>query len=159
VTAGDSRIRHATTADLEALLACWLSLVAHGREHGLHLRTDANRTIARETLAAAIADDRAFVADEDDAVVGFCSLSLERGGFDRDAPRGVVENLYVDPGARGDGLGSALLAAGEDRLRELGAEIVAVETMAADEAAGEFYAERGYAPHRLTLEKRVETNR
>lgn len=159
MTDGDDRVRAATVEDLESLVECWVALIEHGRQQGLHIEAGANRTVARETLAAAAADDRAFVAVLRREVVGFCSVSVGATGFDRDVDRGVVENLYVAPPARDDGLGSALLRAGERRLRELGADVLAVETMAADEAARSFYEQRGYAPHRVTVEKRVETNR
>ncbi|AGN02758.1 putative sporulation regulator [Salinarchaeum sp. Harcht-Bsk1] len=153
------RIAEATIDDLDAIVDRWVALIDHGDQYGLHIRGEANRTIARESLAAAIADDLAFVATIEDRVVGFCSLTLETGGFERDVVRGVVENLYVDPAARGVGLGSALLEAGERRLVERGADVIAVETMAVHESIRAFYEERGYRPHRLTLERRVETNR
>jgi len=153
------RIAAATLEDLDAILDRWVALIDHGRQQGLRIRSEPNRTIARESLAAAIADDLAFVARIDGVVVGFCSLTLETGGFERDVDRGVVENLYVDPSARGHGLGGALLDAGERRLVERGADTIAVETMVADESIRAFYEERGYRAHRLTLERRVETNR
>lgn len=156
-------IEDATASDLDRLLELWVALVDHGRTYGLHLRSDANRLIARETLAAGISEDRVLVArsgdDGDGAVVGFCSLTVETGGFDRDATRGIVENLYVEPAARGAGLGSALLEAGEQRLVEQGASTIAVEAMAADADVREFYRERGFEPHRVAFEKEVETNR
>jgi GNAT superfamily N-acetyltransferase len=164
--AGDSQragaaehVEPATLEDLDRVLECWLALIEHGRQYGIHIETSPNRTIARETLAAAIAEDLAFVARVNGRVVGFCSLTVETGGFERDVDRGVIENLYVEPGMRSEGLGAALLAAGERRLVERGADVVAVETMVADETARSFYADRDYHPHRVTLEKRVETDR
>lgn len=152
-------VEAATLEDLDRVLECWQALVDHGRQYGLHIESSPNRTVARETLAAAIADDLAFVARVDGRIAGFCSLTVETGGFERDVDRGVVENLYVEPAARGDGLGTALLAAGERRLVERGVDTVSVETMVADEDVQSFYAERGYRPHRVTLERRVETDR
>lgn len=160
--------------DLEALLEHWVALIQHGREHGLHIEAGPNRPVARETLAAAITDDRVFVAlerapptDDDPSstpardgdtppVVGFCSLSVESGGFRRDADLGTIENLYVDPAHRGEGLGSALLAAGERRLRERDVDAITVETMAADDAALSFYQAHGYEPHRLVVERAID---
>lgn len=148
-------IEPASGADVDRLVECWLDLVAHGRAFGLHLRTDANELPARELLAAAVADDRILVARRDDRIVGFCTVVLESGGLERDATKGVVENLYVEPESRGAGLGSALLGAAEDRLADVGAEVVSVETMARDEDVRAFYEERDYVPHRLALEKPV----
>jgi len=155
----DDRIVEATAADLDVLVDQWAALIEHGRKHGLHIEATSNRAIAQQTLAAAIGDGLAFVAKEGGRIVGFCSLTLESGGFERDVVRGVVENVYVESTARGAGLGSALLAAGEQRLVDRGADTIAVETMVADDDVLEFYRDRGYRPQRLTLEKRVETNR
>lgn len=157
-TAGIQHVHEATLEDLDRVLECWLALIEHGQQYGAHIQAAPNRTVARETLAAAIADDLAFVARLDGRVVGFCSLTVESGGFERDVDRGVIENLYVEPAARGEGLGGALLTAGERRLVERGVDVLAVETMLADEDVQEFYAERGYRPHRVTLERRVETD-
>lgn len=152
-------VEPATLEDLDRVLECWLALIEHGRQYGLHIESSPNRTVARETLAAAIADDLAFVARVDGRVVGFCSLTVEMGGFERDVDRGVIENLYVEPAARGEGIGTGLLAAGERQLLERGVDVVAVETLVADEDVQSFYAERDYRPHRVTLERRVETDR
>lgn len=157
----DAAIDDATADDVERLADLWTDLVDHGRTYGLTLRSDANRLAAREVLAAAVADDRVLVARvdvgrPDERVVGFASLALETGGFERDRVRGVVENLYVEPAARGEGVGSALLAAAEERLAELGAGTIAVEAMAADDGVREFYRDRGFEPRRVTLAKRVD---
>jgi GNAT superfamily N-acetyltransferase len=158
-TPAHEHVEDATLEDLDRVLECWLALIEHGRQYGLHIEPSPNRTVARETLAAAIADDLAFVARLDGRVVGFCSLALETGGFERDVDRGLIENLYVEPAVRGEGLGAALVAAGERRLVENGVQTIAVETMVADEDVQSFYADRGYRPHRVTHEKRVETDR
>lgn len=146
----------ATGDDVERVLECWKALVDHGRAYGLHLESDANELVARETLAAAVADDRVLVARPGNRIVGFCSLALETGGFQRDVDRGFVENLYVEPAARGASLGSALLAAGEERLAERGATTVVVEAMAADPDVRAFYRERGFEPHRVAFEKPLD---
>lgn len=155
-TAAAGAVEDATAADLDRLVECWTALVDHGRTHGLHLLSDPNQLVARQTLAAAVADDRVLVARHADRVVGFCSLALETGGFQRDVTRGLVENLYVEPAARGAGLGSALLAAGEARLADLGADAVVVETLVADVDVQAFYRDRGYEPHRVALEKPLD---
>lgn len=155
----DAVIEDATAADVDRLLELWQALVEHGRQYGLHLLSDANELGARQTLAAAVADDRVLVARVDDRVVGFCSVQIDGGGFERDVTRGIVENLFVEPAARGEGVGSELLDAGEERLVDRGATVLAVEAMAADADVREFYEERGFRPHRVAFEKRVETNR
>src|SRR5262245_20368998 len=41
-----------------------------------------------------------------------------------DGPVALLDELYVAPGLRGQGIGSALLTAGEDEVRRRGAEVV-----------------------------------
>ena len=101
--------------------------------------------------------DTVLVARED-GVVGFATVEREGGAYAQSGTRGLVTNLYVRPACRGEGVGSELLAAAEDRLRELGVDTVALEVMAANEGARRFYRRAGYEPHRLTLEKPVESD-
>lgn len=152
-------IEPATADDVDRMVELWLALVEHGRDHGLHLLAAPNRTIARETLAAAAANDRAFVARDGDRIVGFANCSLDRGAFETDVSRGVVDNVYVLPRYRGEGIGSDLVTAAERRLADLDVDVVAVETMADDDRIEAFYRERGYSPQRTLLERRVETHR
>ncbi|NIS28872.1 MAG: GNAT family N-acetyltransferase, partial [Actinobacteria bacterium] len=99
----------ATLEDLDRVVELWVALAAEQRAHGSHLTAEPNRDVMREALAQAVVDHSCLVAREgprDDDVVGFVSFDVERGGLDSDAERGVVENLYVVPEARGDGIGS-----------------------------------------------------
>ena len=152
-------IATATTEDIDRLVELWVALMETGQADGGHLDPTANDAIARQRIAAAVADDRVLLARPEDSIVGFASVTLEHGVFEMDCPRGIVENLYVVPSARRQGVGTALLAAAEARLRELGADVVAVETLAANEAGRAFYRAQGYRPHRVTLERRVESDR
>ena len=93
--------------------------------------------------------------DGSGTIVGFVAFSIEREGYERDHTRGVVSNLFVSPSRRGEGIGSALLAAAERELAEAGAEAVALEALADNERARSFYADRGYDLHRVELRKEV----
>jgi ribosomal protein S18 acetylase RimI-like enzyme len=57
---------------------------------------------------------------------------------------GHIITIDVVAEARRLGVGSALLAAAEERLREAGAESVALETAVNNEAAIRFYKGKGY---------------
>jgi GNAT superfamily N-acetyltransferase len=54
-----------------------------------------------------------------------------------------VEDLHVEPGARGRGAGRALLGAAEARCREKGVSYIEVQT---DDEAAEFYRRSGFEP-------------
>jgi len=152
-------ITTATTDDIDRLVELWVALMETGQADGGHLDPAASKAAARRHLAAAIIDDRILLARPENLIVGFASVTRERGTFEMECTRGIVENLYVVPSARRQGIGAALLEAAEGRLHELGADVVAVETLAANEAGRAFYRAQGYRPHRVTLERRVESDR
>ncbi|MEF8906630.1 MAG: GNAT family N-acetyltransferase [Haloarculaceae archaeon] len=141
----------------ETVTDLWVELAAGQREHGSHILAGTNRARIRERILRHAVNDTLLVARED-GVVGFVTVERERGTFAQDDTRGVVTNLYVCPEYRGEGVGSALLSAAEDRLRELGVDTVALEVMADNEAARRFYRRAGYEPHRVELEKPVESD-
>ena len=145
------------TDAIDRLADLWVELAAGQRDHGSHIRAGDNRTRVRENIARHVVSDTALVARED-GVVGFVTFEREGGSYEQDRVRGVVTNLYVRPERRDEGLGAALLAAAEDRLRESGVDAVALEVMADNEAARRFYRRAGYTPHRVELEKPVESD-
>ena len=142
----------ADTDDADSLVDMWLSLADGQRRYGSHIPAEANRAQIRESILRHITTDRLLLARED-RHCGFVMFSIENGDFEQDATRGIVENLYVRPEFRGQGIGSQLLAAAEQRLRDHGADAVALNVMADNEDARRFYRDHGYTPHRLELEK------
>jgi len=70
----------------------------------------------------------------------------------------VIVNLYVRPGSRGDGVGSALLAAAESELADMGVDTVSLEVLADNEDARRFYRRHDYGPHRVELAKSMEND-
>jgi len=136
----------------DRLVDLWLDLAASQRAHGSRLLVEENSDRIRESILYHIVGETLLVA-ADDEIRGFVMFSVERGEYAQDRDRGVVENLYVEPGYRGSGVGSALLEAAETRLYEDGVDAVALEVLAASRRAREFYTGHGYEPHRIELEK------
>nr|WP_264475261.1 GNAT family N-acetyltransferase [Halorubellus salinus] len=120
-----------------------------------HHVVDDSCLVARRSDAAT-ADERT----DEDAFVGFVTFSVDDGGYAMDASRGSVENLYVRPESRGDGVGASLLSAAEDALAARGVDVVSLEVLARNDRAREFYDREGYAEQRVVVEKRfdVETD-
>ncbi len=142
----------------------WVALAREQRDHGSHLAAEANRGRVRDLVAQYVHADGVAVALADDApggvrrtetgvVVGFVMFHVESGFFESDATRGVLDNVFVVPDARGDGVGSALLDHAEAALADRGADVLAVEALWANDAARRLYERRGYQPHRVTLER------
>ena len=57
----------------------------------------------------------------------------------------LLDELYVAPGRRGHGVGSALLAAAEAAVRRRGAEVLEINVDGEDAGARRFYERHGYA--------------
>ena len=137
----------------------WVALATEQRQHGSHLVAEGNRAEMRERIGRAIVSDNVRVArDEDDGIVGFVMFDVELGSLATVRTRGLVHNIYVDPDHRGEGIGSDLLAAAERELADRGVDTITLEVMAGNEAARRFYRAHGYEPHRVALEKPVESD-
>ena len=150
-------IRVANLGDADTLVDQWVSLAAGQREHGSHIFAEANRTRIRETVVRHVVSDRALVAETTD-IVGFVMFTIESGTYEQDVERGIVENLYVDSDYRNRGLGSRLLTEAERRLAQRGVDSISLEVMADNEHARRFYRNHGYTPHRVQVEKPVESD-
>lgn len=146
------------TEEAESIADMWVALAADQRRHGSHLRADDNRATIRESVVRHVVTGTLLVARGEDGLAGFVMFSVETGSLEQDVRRGVVENLYVVADARGRGTGGRLLSAAEAVLSDRGADVVALEAMAENESAREFYRHRGYEPHRLELEKPLESD-
>jgi ribosomal protein S18 acetylase RimI-like enzyme len=146
------RIGAPETDEVDDVVDLWLDLARGQRGYGSHIYADANRQAVREAVARSVVADGIRVA-HDPEVVGFVMYDLEVGRFEQAVTRGVVHNIYVAPDSRGEGIGTALLAAAEAALADAGADVVALEAMADNEDAVRFYERHGYRPHRVELEK------
>lgn len=90
------------------------------------------------------------VATENDAVLGMVVCFAEVPFTDADDPRGsyaLVHTLAVEPAAEGRGVGRALLAECERRVRAAGASEIRVEFLVGNDRAAALYARNGYAPY------------
>ena len=148
-------ITSASTELTDRLTDMWVDLASDQRTHGSHLLGPENRTVVRETVVQRIVADNILVAHHEGSVVGFVMFTVEHGRYEQDVTPGLVENLYVAPDYRGEGVGTALLEAAEDDLRGRGVDAITLEAMADNDAGREFYRANGYRPHRLEVEKSV----
>lgn len=150
-------IEPATTADVDDLTELWVDLAHDQCKYGSHLLPTANRERIRNSIARHIVSGGLLVARTSD-VVGFVMFGLETGSYEQDVSRGVIQNLYVRPDHRDEGIGTRLLTAAEARLASAGADVVSLNAMVENEAARRFYRRHGYDVHRVELERRVEND-
>jgi GNAT superfamily N-acetyltransferase len=156
---GTSLIRLATADDVPIILSLVRELADY--EHAAHevVATEADLTAALfgTTQPDAVPVAACHVAELDGQVVGFAlwfrnfSTWLGRPGI-------YLEDLYVRPQARGDGLGKALLLTLVELARERGYGRVEWSVLDWNEPAIGFYRALGAAPNdewttwRLTLD-------
>ncbi|WP_302080116.1 GNAT family N-acetyltransferase [Salinibaculum rarum] len=153
----DVSIEPARSDESGKLASLWVHLADSQREYGSHLRSDGNRQQIRETIVRHAVSNTLLVARDDD-VIGFVMFTMETGGYQQDGARGIVENIFVEPSYRDRGVGERLLQAAEAELTQRGAETIALEVMAENQDARRFYRRQGYEPHRVELEKSVESD-
>lgn len=137
----DVQIRLADRDDLAPLGAL---LVTQLREHHVDL-ADAAIVAAAEGTLLRPQRGRFLLAIEAGRLVGFAALSflwtLEHGGW-----AAWLDELYVVPERRGDGVGARLLAAAVDLARAIGAKAVDLEIEADHQRAAGLYRRHGFAP-------------
>ncbi|MDZ7850601.1 MAG: GNAT family N-acetyltransferase [Halodesulfurarchaeum sp.] len=153
-------IVEATVSDVDEILECWVNLVEGQRSYGSHIVGEPNRAAARDLLGQYVAGDMLDVATATDGgaeeLLGFVMFYRESGLYEQSVVRGVIENVYVKPRVRGQGIGSALLSRAETKLADRGADVVAISAMAENETAIQWYRDRGYTPQRLMMERSLE---
>jgi ribosomal protein S18 acetylase RimI-like enzyme len=136
------RTRHASGGDVAAIER--IVAAAYG---GYEERIGVRPGPLDDDYAARVAEADAFVAVDRDDVVGFVILVLREDDL-------LVENVAVDPGSQGRGVGRALLAHAEDFAREHGRDVLRLythEKMAANLA---LYARLGYVEEeRATVDR------
>jgi GNAT superfamily N-acetyltransferase len=95
-----------------------------------------------------------FVGEFHHAVVGLLAVTtFSRPGADQ--PSGRVECCYVEEGARGVGVGSALMEAGVEWCRERGCDDIDARALPGDRATKQRLEAAGFTARLLTLNRRL----
>jgi ribosomal protein S18 acetylase RimI-like enzyme len=94
-----------------------------------------------DRMRSAVADPGTvvLVADAGDEVVGFAHAAVSTETW-----TGSILRLYVDPDRRGEGVGSELLDATIDELRDRDCERIEAMVLADNEPGNEFYRAAGF---------------
>ncbi len=153
----DFRVRRAARVDLDPVVAFMAALHAEAGPTFDGRAFDAAR--ARAALERLLDDEalgRAWVIEADGGPVGYAVLtlgySLEFHG--RDA---FIDELFVATGARGWGIGTAVVERLAEEARALGARALHLEVERANTDAQRLYRRLGFRDHdRYLLTRRLE---
>jgi len=130
-------VRPATEADLDAAVDLYADVAAEGRWIGGEAPVDTEERRARMESSIRREDARFFMADDHGEIVGHLWIGL--------AAYGVADvGMMVAADARGQGVGSALLAAAVDWARGVGAHKIALQVWPHNEAALALYRKFGF---------------
>jgi ribosomal protein S18 acetylase RimI-like enzyme len=102
---------------------------------------------AEETMSAIIGDDEqvCLVAADDGEIVGFAhGATAESEEAAASGPDGDILRLFVHADRWGEGIGTDLLEATEERLTEAGAERIQAMVLADNGMGNAFYERRGF---------------
>ena len=97
------------------------------------------------------------MATRNDRLTGYCFVHLADANVTWDMGRrtGVLESLLVTSSARGDGLGTQLLALAYDYFVENHVRTAKVSAIASNDGALKFYRRHGFIDQVVTLVKSV----
>lgn len=126
------RIRPATPADARAIH----ELVHRAYAHYVS-RIGEPPGPMREDYAAKVAEGGTSVAEDDSEIVGLIVLAKQPDHL-------LVENVAVDPGRQGEGIGRSLLAFAEAEARDAGLSTIRLYTHVTMTENRAFYPRLGY---------------
>jgi GNAT superfamily N-acetyltransferase len=146
-------IRPLTEDDVDAAVAMHLGIVAYDAQFGAVGERSSTAARMREGLVESLeqAEPTVWVATAGDRPVGLCEVEPPDAarwiaGLCRGGPVGYLSAMYVDPTARGGGVGAALHAAADAALARAGAEITLLHHAAPNPLSTPFWYGQGYRP-------------
>jgi ribosomal protein S18 acetylase RimI-like enzyme len=99
------------------------------------------------------------LAEDDGAVAGYvvALARVEEEGLEDEIAHsfGLVSDLAVSAAFRGQGIGSALLAAAERHVRGCGQDDFRIGVLAANRGAHALYRRHGFAEHHIEMRKKL----
>lgn len=150
----ESLIDVLSVGEIDCLKPLWLQLNAHHRQVRSPLETVApwrepedSWRVRREKYAEWLRSPltRAFIACGVNGLLGYAMVRVNDspGSFQWGERVGVLETLVVEAGARGAGIGQALVSAARGHLAQHGVEVMRISVLAGNDAALRFYEREG----------------
>jgi GNAT superfamily N-acetyltransferase len=140
------------------VLELWLRLVEYHRRltpefpalPGIRevIASEVRRGVQRDSC-------RLFVADDAARLVGFLFAEVETSNAPTpEPPPAWIHELWVEPEARGAGVGARLLAEAEAFFKERGVARLSVRVESANDVGLEFWGRRGFSERARILERK-----
>src|SRR5262245_11973398 len=140
-------IRSASESDVESILRLLAQLDG---ANATGLTTEEGIRVLRRM--ASYPDYRAYVAESADGrIVGTFALMVMDNLAHRGAPSAIVEDLCVDEGVRGLGVGRAMMAFAMDYAKQHGCYKLALSSSSARTSAHAFYQSLGFSQHGVSF--------
>jgi len=155
-------VRRATAADAPTLgrLGATLMRLHHSFDSARFMAAPANAENGYAQFLLSQLDEPdvvVLVAEKDGRVVGYCYAALEpRSWKDLRDAAGFVHDVIVDETCRGAGVGTALMNATLDWMREKRARRVVLSTAEANPAAQKLFAQLGFRPTMIEMTRELE---
>jgi len=143
------RIRQATVEDSGVIAQLMTQLIEASGYEGWQVSPEQIEESLRK-----MADSDAYqvlLAEDEGQVVGLLSLSFRQTLFHA-APSALIDELVVERGHRGRGVGRQLIAEAIERCRAAGCCEVEVSTERSNEAAQGFYRQHGFSHEAVLFE-------
>ena len=152
-----ARIRRARGEDHAALVELWLHLVDYHRQLApdFPVLPGIREVIAGEVRRGAQRDScRLFVVEERGQLVGFLFAEIETPTTpSTEPPPAWIHELWLEPEARGRGLGAELLAEADAFFASRGVRRLSVRVETANGAGLEFWSRHGFLERARILER------
>jgi GNAT superfamily N-acetyltransferase len=152
-------VRPATDGDIERIAALCrqaLAAMAPARGGAVFVAREARPEPIEAGLAAALADasQRVWVGTIDDVVVAYAVAAVEK--LRTDELLGVIDDIYVEPEARGVAVWEALMAAVLEWLEAEGCSGVDAHALPGDRATKNFFEGSGFSARLLVMHHRID---
>lgn len=146
-------IRSAGRKDRSAVERMSLDLLEeHRRTYGSDvIRGPATERHVKRNLRSHLRKGAVLVAEKQGSTIGFVLLSRARFVLRTSRPAGAITDIYVVPEERGQGVGTRLLRAGLDWLRDRGFQRVLLNVTAGNPAR-RLYERAGFRPFSESME-------
>ncbi len=151
-------VRRASRRDRDRLVELWLGLQAHHAPLDSHYRVEPGSEAEWRRLVEGLlrrSDAAVFVWEQEGELLGFCTAQVETAPpVLVERSRAEITDLMVEPRARRQGIGRALVEASARWIRKRGVDRTTVRVAAHNLEAQAFWRDLGFSDFMDVLQRR-----